>query len=105
MTAPSPLAPYLRRLDDFSTFRWIGRVSKVVDYLVESEGPFCSVGEGCAILTSHGRTLAGAIVGLRGKPFLSLPLDGPAAIRYGDRIVTRGTSPALRVGPGLLGRV
>jgi len=105
MTAASPLAPYFRRLDDFSTFRWVGRVTKVVDYLVESEGPFCSVGEGCAILTSEGRTLAGEIVGFRGKLVLSMPLERPAGIRYGDRIVTRGTRPCLRVGPGLLGRV
>lgn len=105
MTAPSPLAPYFRRLDDFSTFRWVGRVTKVVDYLVESEGPFCSVGEGCAILTSDGRTLAGEIVGFRKELVLSMPLDRPVGIRYGDRIVTRGTRPSLRVGPGLLGRV
>jgi len=35
MSAASPLAAYFRRLDDFSTFRWVGRVTKVVDYLVE----------------------------------------------------------------------
>jgi len=101
----SALLPYFRRLEDFSTFRWMGRVTKVVDYLVESEGPFCSVGEGCAILTSDGRTLAGEIVGFRGKTVLSMPLERPTGIRYGDRIVTRGTYPALRVGPALLGRV
>src|SRR5258708_5125457 len=67
MTSAGPLLPFFRRLEDFSTFRWMGRVTKVVDYLVESEGPFCSVGEGCAILTSDGRTLAGEIVGFRGK--------------------------------------
>lgn len=105
MTSPNPLAPYFRRLEDFSTLRWIGRVTKVVDYLVESEGPFCSVGEGCAILTSDGRTLAGEIVGFRGKTALSMPLERPFGIRYGDRIVSRGTLPCLRVGPGLLGRV
>ena len=105
MNGPSPLAPYFCRLEDFSTFRWIGRVTKVVDYLVESEGPFCSVGEGCAILTFDGRTLAGEIVGFRGKMVLSMPLERPVGIRYGDRIVTRGTRPSLRVGPGLLGRV
>jgi hypothetical protein len=104
-TDPSSLAPYFRRLEDFSTFRWVGRVTKVVDYLVESEGPFCSVGEGCAILTSDGRTLAGEIVGFREKMVLSMPLERPVGIRYGDRIVTRGTRPCLRVGPGLLGRV
>jgi flagellum-specific ATP synthase len=34
-----------------------------------------------------------------------MPLERPIGIRYGDRIVTRGTQPSLRVGPGLLGRV
>ncbi len=105
MTQARPLAPFFRRLDEFSTFRWMGRVTKVTDYLVESEGPFCSVGEGCAILTSDGRTLAGEIVGFRNQLVLSMPLERPIGIRYGDRIVTRGTQPCLRVGPGLLGRV
>jgi len=105
MTQARPLAHFFRRLDEFSTFRWMGRVTKVTDYLVESEGPFCSVGEGCAILTSDGRTLAGEIVGFRDRLVLSMPLERPIGIRYGDRIVTRGTQPCLRVGPGLLGRV
>jgi flagellum-specific ATP synthase len=105
MTQSRPLAPFFRRLDEFSTFRWMGRVTKVSDYLVESEGPFCTVGEGCAIITSDGRTLAGEIVGFRDQTVLSMPLERPIGIRYGDRIVTRGTQPALRVGPGLLGRV
>jgi len=105
MMTSRPLAPFFRRLDEFSTFRWMGRVTKVTDYLVESEGPFCSVGEGCAILTSDGRTLAGEIVGFRNQLVLSMPLERPIGIRYGDRVVTRGTQPCLRVGPGLLGRV
>jgi len=105
MTQASPLAPFFRRLEDFSTFRWTGRVTKVVDYLVESEGPFCSVGEGCAIITSDGQVHAGEIVGFRGRNVLSMPLERPIGIRYGDRIVTRGTQPAIRVGPALLGRV
>ena len=105
MSRVRPLAPFFRRLDEFSTFRWMGRVTKVTDYLVESEGPFCSVGEGCAILTSDGRTLAGEIVGFRDQLVLSMPIARPFGIRYGDRIVTRGTQPSLRVGPGLLGRV
>ena len=105
MSQRSTLGPYFRRLEEFSTLRWIGRVTKSLDYLVESEGPFCSVGEGCAILTSDGRTLEGEVVGFRGKTVLSMPLDRPVGIRYGDRIVTRGTRPAIQVGTGLLGRV
>jgi flagellum-specific ATP synthase len=104
-TAESPLSPYFRRLEDFSSFRWIGRVTKVVDYLVESEGPFGTVGEGCAVLTSDGRSLSGEIIGFRGNTVLSMPMERPLGVRYGDRIVTRGTRPSLRVGPELLGRV
>jgi len=99
------LKPYLKRLEDFSALRWTGRVTKAVGHLVESEGPFCSVGEGCAILTEDGRKFSGEIVGFRGRSVLSMPLERPSGIRYGDRIVTRGTMPALRVGPELLGRV
>src|SRR5712691_756300 len=105
MNQRTTLGPYFRRLEEFSTLRWIGRVTKSLDYLVESEGPFCSVGEGCAILTSDGRTLEGEVVGFRGKTVLSMPLDRPVGIRYGDRIVTRATRPAIQVGGGLLGRV
>lgn len=99
------LGPYFRRLEDFSALRWTGRVTKSVGYLVESEGPFCSVGEGCAILTEEGKTFSGEIVGFRGRTVLSMPLERPSGIRYGDRIVSRGTQPSLRVGPEVLGRV
>jgi flagellum-specific ATP synthase len=99
------LKPYFRRLEEFSTLRWTGRVTKAVGHLVESDGPFCSVGEGCAILTEDGKSFSGEIVGFRGRTVLSMPLERPSGIRYGDRIVTRGTHPALRVGPGVLGRV
>jgi len=34
-----------------------------------------------------------------------MPLERTSGIRYGDRIVTRGTQPSLRVGPEMLGRV
>jgi len=102
---PEILRSYFRRLEEFSVLRWVGRVTKAVGHLVESEGPFCSVGEGCAIVTEDGHSYAGEIVGFRGRTVLSMPLEAVGGIRYGDRIVTRGTRPALRVGPDMLGRV
>ncbi|HEY2461220.1 MAG TPA: FliI/YscN family ATPase [Candidatus Acidoferrum sp.] len=99
------LRPYFRRLEEFSVLRWTGRVTKAVGHLVESDGPFCSVGEGCAILTEDGQIFSGEIVGFRGRTVLSMPLERPSGIRFGDRIVTRGTQPSLRVGPDILGRV
>jgi flagellum-specific ATP synthase len=99
------LDPYFKRLDEFSTLRWVGRVTKSVGHLVESEGPYGSVGEGCGIITADGNTFAGEIVGFRGRTVLSMPLERPDGIRFGDKIVTRGTRPSISVGPALLGRV
>jgi flagellum-specific ATP synthase len=101
----SVLAPYLAWLDAHPQLRWRGRVTQVVGPLVESEGPFCSVGEVCAIADSRGRVLRGEIVGFRGTTVLSMPLESPGGVRYGDSVSTWGARPTIRVGDGLLGRV
>src|ERR1700742_5117138 len=101
----SPLAPYKHHLDTGSTLRWTGRVNQVVGNLVESDGPFCSVGESCEITGDGGRTFPGEIIGFRGSTMLSMAADQPRGIRFGDKIVTWGARPSIRVGPELLGRV
>jgi len=99
------LAPYLHHLETGSTLRWSGHVNQVVGNLVESNGPFCFVGESCEIRSAGGATYAGEIIGFRGSTMLSMAADQPRGIRFGDRIVTWGARPSIRVGPGLLGRV
>ena len=105
MTAPSLLAPYFTRLESCSTLRWEGRVTQVVGQMVESEGPFCCVGELCHLVDGRGRVFPGEVVGFRGPIVLSMPLDRSDGLRYGDRIITWGARPTVRVGEGLLGRV
>ena len=105
MSAGASLAPYLARLETGSALRWQGRVTQVVGPLVESEGPFCSVGEICHIHDARGRVLPGEIVGFRGSKVLSMPLDLPRGIRHGDRVVTWGEHATLRVSDEILGRV
>ena len=105
MDAAKQLAPYHQYLDLCSTARWFGRVTKAIGYLVESEGPFCSVGECCEIADSEGHVAAGEVIGFRGPNVLSMPLERLGGIRYGDRIMTWGAQPAVRVGEELLGRV
>ncbi len=99
------LNPFFRYLEERSTTRWSGRVTKSVGQLIESEGPFCSLGERCEIVDRAGHIYAGEVIGFRGSHVLSMTLGRPAGIRYGDRIVTWGEQPAIRVGDGLLGRV
>ena len=99
------LAPYFKQLTACSALRWEGRVTQVIGQLVESEGPFCSVGELSQVVTAGGRVFPGEIVGFRGTTVLSMPLESPSGIRFGDRVVTWGARPTLRVGEALLGRV
>ncbi len=99
------LAPYLNHLETGSTLRWKGRINQVVGNLVESDGPFCFVGESCEITGDGGRSYTGEIIGFRGSTMLSMAADPPRGIRFGDQIVTWGARPSIRVGPGLLGRV
>lgn len=73
--------------------------------MVESDGPFCCVGELCHLVDARGRIFPGEVVGFRGAVVLSMPLDRPDGLRYGDRIVTWGARPTIRVGDALLGRV
>ncbi|HTY83633.1 MAG TPA: FliI/YscN family ATPase [Silvibacterium sp.] len=105
MTAGPLLAPYLAELDRSSALRWQGRVTQVVGPVVESEGPFCSVGEVCHIHGAAGDVLPGEIIGFRGSTVLAMPLDLPRGVRHGDRIVTWGERASLRVGEAMLGRV
>jgi len=102
---PASLAAFAACLEECAALRWQGHVTEVVGSLIESEGPFCSVGEVCRIYDSRGRVLPGEIVGFRGSTVLSMPLDSTRGIRSGDRIVAWGSRPALRVGDDLLGRV
>jgi len=99
------LSPYINWLRSASPLRWTGRVNQVVGNLVESQGPFCSVGECCEITSSTGERLLGEIVGFRDSAVLAMPLQKPTGVRFGDAITTWGAAPALRVGPELLGRV
>ena len=99
------LSAYFQHLESSSRFRWRGRVLQVVGQLVESEGPFCTVGEECEIIDSRGRRWPGEIVGFRGHTVLSMALRRPTGIRYGDQVVAWGRRPSLRVSEQLLGRV
>ncbi len=100
-----PLSSYFHKLEASGTLRWTGRVLQVAGNLIESEGPFCSVGEACEVQGAGGRVYAGEIVGFRGSTMLSMTLERPQGIRFGDRVVARGTHPSIRVGAGMLGRV
>jgi flagellum-specific ATP synthase len=92
------LDPFFTRLESSPSLRWQGHVTQVIGQMVESAGPYCSVGDACSVIDAHGNELEGEVVGFRDNMVLSMPLERPAGIRFGDRVVTQGMRPRLRVG-------
>ncbi|HEY6764334.1 MAG TPA: FliI/YscN family ATPase [Candidatus Sulfotelmatobacter sp.] len=105
MSVDASLAPYRARLDVLANLHWQGRVTQITGSLIESKGPFCSVGEICHIVDSGGQILPAEVVGFRGNTVLSMPLDVPKGIRFGDRVISWGERATLRSGDEMLGRV
>ncbi|MHB1021418.1 MAG: FliI/YscN family ATPase [Acidobacteriaceae bacterium] len=99
------LAAYFTRLATRPAWRWRGRVVEAVGQTVESEGPFCSVGECCEIVDERGDRHAAEVIGFRGSHVLSMPLEMMNGIRYGDAVDGLGVLPQLGVGEQLTGRV
>ena len=105
--APVPplLEPYRRRLLRGQPWRWQGRVMQAVGQTIESAGPNTSVGECCEIVDRFGRAHLAEVIGFRGVTVLSMPVNSPEGIRYGDAVEALGVMPEIEVGQGLMGRV
>ena len=83
----------------------IGRVSRVVGLLVESNGPQARIGEVCELRRGDGSPVPVEVVGFRDGRLLTVPLGDTNGIRPGDRIVARGGVLSMPAGDALLGRV
>jgi flagellum-specific ATP synthase len=99
------LGTYFARLRQRPSLRWRGRVLEAVGQTIESAGPLCSVGECCEITDGEGARHLAEVIGFRGTRVLSMPLDSPEGIRYGDSVTGLGMMPHIEVGEALTGRV
>jgi len=104
MSTPA-LLPYFTALESAPAVRWQGQVTQIVGNLVESCGPPSSLGECCEIRDSSGHVYPAEVVGFRGSTVLTMPLEKPSGVHYGDPVVALGSRPWLPVSPELLGRV
>ncbi len=99
------LGTYFSRLRQRSPLRWQGRVVEATGQTIESVGPPCSVGECCEIRDAAGASHPAEVIGFHGSGVLSMTLDAPDGIRYGDRVSALGVTPHVEVGEDLIGRV
>ncbi|MEJ5287166.1 MAG: flagellar protein export ATPase FliI [Candidatus Kapaibacteriota bacterium] len=96
----------LEEVEKTDTLTLIGRVSKVVGLVLESEGPKAKVGEICNLVNKNKRIISKSeIVGFRGNQILSMVLGDLNEIEPGTQIIATGEMLSVKVGDALLGRV
>ena len=99
------LQPYFATLETRPAWKWTGRVVQATGQTVESEGPLCSVGEGCEVIDAGGVRHAAEVIGFRGANVISMPLDATTGIQYGDGVQALGSTPSIAVGEQMQGRI
>ncbi|MFT3743007.1 MAG: FliI/YscN family ATPase [Pyrinomonadaceae bacterium] len=98
-------AAYAQKLEKIDTVRSIGRVTRAVGLVIESQGPTVSVGDLCYLPTAKGeRSTMLEVVGFRDNNVLLMPLGQMPPVRVGDSIIAAGVSSQVGVGEELLGR-
>lgn len=99
------LRPYWEQLQTIDPLRAWGRVSRLVGFTLESEGPPAEVGEVCLLSTVTGGTTLAEVVGFRDRHLLLMPIGDLTGIGPGTKVVATGAQLTVRVGPELKGRV
>ncbi|MGB9771293.1 MAG: flagellar protein export ATPase FliI [Candidatus Kapaibacteriota bacterium] len=96
----------LEEVENIETLTFIGRVSKVIGLVLESDGPKAKVGEICNLIDKKGNIISRSeVVGFRGNQILSMVLGDLNEIEPGTQIVATGELLRIKVGDALLGRV
>lgn len=92
--------------DEMETVRVWGRVTRVVGTVIEGELPDCAIGQICRIWPAGRREpVLTEIVGFQENRAILMPLGEMQGLHAGCRILVAQSSPMVRVGDGLLGRV
>jgi flagellum-specific ATP synthase len=99
------LATYREKLEKIDTIKSLGRVTRAVGLIVESQGPAVSVGDLCYLASSNGkRDTMLEVVGFRDNNVLLMPLGQMPPVKVGETVVAAGVKSEIGVGENLLGR-
>jgi len=100
------LEPYHRTLGDMTAITRAGRVTKVLGFVTEADGPASGLGSICNIYPKGGLPKVKAeVFGFRDDRMLLVPLGDIRGIAPGNRVVAKEQRAQAPVGEGLLGRV
>ena len=86
-------------------WQWRGRVIEANGQTIESDGPPCSVGECCEIVSGDGVRHSAEVIGFRGRRVIAMPLIATRGLRHGDAVFSSGRGAEIAIGEAMRGRV
>lgn len=98
------LSRYESKLRAIDPIKVKGRISKVIGMVMESNGPYASLGDLCYI-RSRDKKYRAEVIGFRDNRVLLMPLNDIEGVSPGCVVIATGTPLTIKVGDGLLGRV
>jgi len=77
-------AQICKSIQETTTYRYFGKIDKVIGMMIESIGPECKVGDLCNIYSEgFERKISAEVVGFRGNKALLMPYEEPEGIGAG----------------------
>ncbi|MBQ9946997.1 MAG: flagellar protein export ATPase FliI, partial [Oscillospiraceae bacterium] len=90
----------------YDTFRYMGKIEKIVGMTIEASGPTCNIGDVCRIYSKDMASFVNAeVVGFNKENILLMPYTEIEGIGPGSIVDNTGDKLMLRVGNELIGRI
>jgi flagellum-specific ATP synthase len=82
-----------------------GTLTRMVGLALEATGCQAAVGDICDLLAADGARVEAEVVGFAGERLLLMPTSDMQGLAPSARVIPRRRAGAVKVGPGMLGRI
>ncbi len=97
---------FRRDIAKSDTFRYMGKIEKIVGMTIEASGPACNIGDVCRIFSKDMQSFIKAeVVGFNKSNILLMPYTEIEGIGPGSIVDNTGDKLNVRAGEGLIGRI
>ena len=97
---------FKNELEGLDTYRYMGKIEKIVGMTIESSGPECNIGDVCRIYSKDMTSYIHAeVVGFQSEKVLLMPYTDIEGIGPGSIVDNTGDKLRVKTGKALIGRI
>ncbi|AXI09083.1 flagellar protein export ATPase FliI [Oceanobacillus zhaokaii] len=101
------LLDYVSAIEQADTYKYYGKVLRIVGLMIESLGPQANIGDVCYIRTSNNekKPILAEVVGFNNERIILMPYSEVTEIGPGCIVESTGKSLSVKIGRGMIGNV